>query len=101
MNLEISWFFEIPQFIKSTIFLFCSRPGQRVEPGQRCTNVKPGQPLLNQGSEAIKLPLNDKVSFRPNAGSTRTRGKGHLLFGDLTVVQSAKNMSLSLFDHEP
>ena len=36
----------------------CSRPGQRVEsglrwfkPGQRCTNVKPGQPPVNQGSQ--------------------------------------------------
>ena len=52
----------------------CSRPGQRVKPGlrwfkpgQRCTNVKPGQSLLNQGSEAIKPPLDD-VCFRPNAG---------------------------------
>ena len=58
----------------------CPRPWQRVEPGLRwfkpgqlCTNVKPGQPLVNQGSEAIKPPLDDNVRFRPNAQSTRTR----------------------------
>ena len=46
----------------------CSRPGQRVKPrqrwfkqGQRCTNVKPGQALLNEGSRAIKPPLDDNV----------------------------------------
>ena len=59
------------------------RPGQRVEPGllwfkpgqrlfkpvQRCTNVKTGQPPMNQGSEAIMSPLDDNMSFRHNAGT--------------------------------
>ena len=35
------------------------------QPGQRCTNVKPGQRLLNQDSEAIKPPLDDDLRFQP------------------------------------
>ena len=60
------------------------------KPGQRCTNAKPGQPLLKQGSEAIKPPFDDNVRFRPDAGSTQTISRGHLRFGGLAVVQSAK-----------
>ena len=64
--------------------------GQRVEPGLRCTNVKPRQPPLNQGSEAIKPPFDHNVRFRPNAGSTWTRSRGHLRFGGPAMVQSVK-----------
>ena len=48
-----------------------------------------GQALLNQGSRAIKPPLDDDVHFRTNAGSARTRSRGHLRFGGLAVEQSA------------
>ena len=62
----------------------------RVKPGERCTNVKLGQPLLDQGSESIKPPLDDNVHFRPNAGSAQTRSIGDFQFCGLAVVQSEK-----------
>ena len=40
-------------------------------------SVKLEQPLLNQGSKAIKPPLDDNVRFWSNPGSTRTRHRGN------------------------
>ena len=69
--------------------------------GSAAQMLTAGQPLLKQGSEAIKPPLEDNVRFRLKAQLTGTRSRGHLRFGSPAVVQSAKNMNSSLFDYEP
>ena len=79
---------------------YCSRPGQRVEPGLRCKNVKPGQPPVNQGSEAIKPHLDDNVCFQHNAGSTRTRSRGHLRIGDLMPTNANLERIMRIMENE-
>ena len=70
--------------LKLKMVVYSSRTRRQVEPvlrwfklPQRCTNVKLGQPLLNQGSGAIKPPLDDNMHFRPN----QTRSREHTRVG--------------------
>ena len=98
---------------------YCSRPGQRIKPGlrwfkpgQRCTNFKPKQQLLNQGSEP---PLDDIFIFgltwnsspKPGTvGLNRDYTRIHSRFVCGCLVQSGRhfrcsNMTSSLFHHQP